>query len=73
LGLNPDDADLITLVRRKITVAGNDGVDVSASRLSALRHQVEPQLRSVLRLEDFSAFDLQRSIDLVVAMDGKVA
>ena len=73
LGLNPDDADLITLVRRKITIAGNDGVDVSASRLSALRHQVEPQLRSVLRLEDFSAFDLQRSIDLVVAMAAKVA
>jgi hypothetical protein len=73
LGLNPDDTDLITLVRRKMTVTGNDCVDVSAGRLSALRHQVEPQLRSVLRLEDFSVFDLQRSIDLVVAMADKVA
>ena len=73
LGLNPDDADLITLVRRKITVTGNDGVDVSPSRLSALRQQVEPQLRSVLRLEEFSAFNLQRSIDLVVAMAAKVS
>lgn len=73
LGLQPDDADLIALVRRKVNVPRNEPVDVSESRLSALRQQVEPQLRSVLRAEDFSAFDLKRAIDLVLMMASKLA
>ena len=72
LGLNPDDADLIRLVRQKMSVTKNDRVDISERRLSALRQQVEPQLESVLRGEDFGVFDLQRSIDLVVAMAVKL-
>jgi hypothetical protein len=72
LGLNPDDADLITLVRQKMSVTRSDRIDVSENRLSALKQQVEPQLRSVLRAEEFAAFDLRRSIDLVVGMAAKI-
>jgi hypothetical protein len=72
LGLNPDDADLIALVRQKMSVTKSDRVDVSESRLSALRQQVEPELRSVLRAEEYAAFDLRRSIDLVVGMATRI-
>jgi len=72
LGLNPDDGDLITLVRQKMSVARSDRIDVSEIRLSALRQQVEPQLRSVLRAEEFAQFDLRRSTDLVIGMAAKI-
>jgi predicted nucleotidyltransferase component of viral defense system len=72
LGLYPDDANLIKLVRQKMSITKTDRIDVSDTRLSALRQQVEPQLRSVLRAEEFAAFDLQRSIDLVVGMAAKI-
>jgi hypothetical protein len=68
LGLDPDDADLITLVRRKMSVGGNDIVNLSDGRLSALRDQVEPQLRAVLREPDFAEFDLDRASNIVAQM-----
>ena len=68
LGLDPRDADLITLVQKKLAVAGNEGIDVSEKRLTALGHQVEPQLRSVLRAADFSGFDLDRAFRVVREM-----
>mgnify|MGYP001601985488 FL=1 len=55
-------------MRQKLAVPGNDPVDVSEQRLAALRQQVEPQLRSVLREEDFSEFDLDRAFDIGVTM-----
>lgn len=68
LGLKPDDAKLVALVRDKVQIPGNDPADVSASRLAALRQQLEPQLRSVLRAEDFRAFDLDRAFGIVARM-----
>ena len=41
LGLQPDDAELIQLVRQKLTVVGNAPVDVSEGRLRELRQQAE--------------------------------
>lgn len=72
LGLKPDDAELIALVCEKVQVSGNDPVDVSASRLSALRQQVEPQLRPVLRTEDFRAFELDRAFGIVAHMANRL-
>jgi predicted nucleotidyltransferase component of viral defense system len=43
LGLRPDDAELIRLVRQKLVVPGNRPVDSTEKRLAALRQQVEPQ------------------------------
>jgi hypothetical protein len=68
LGLRPEEAELIELVRQKIAVPGNDPVDVSESRLAALRRQVDSQLRPVLRAEDFEAFDLARAFRVVTRM-----
>jgi predicted nucleotidyltransferase component of viral defense system len=68
LGLKTDDAELIALVADKVQVPGNDPVNISAKRLSALRQQVEPQLRPVLRTEDFRAFDIDRAFAIVSRM-----
>lgn len=68
LGLRPDDAELIALVRRKLGMPGNKPVDVSDRRLAVLRQQLEPQLRPVLREKDFREFDLERAFGRVRAM-----
>ena len=67
-GLQPESTAFVEQVRQKLAVPGNDPVDVSRERLAALRQQVEPQLRSVLREEDFSEFDLYRAFDIGVTM-----
>lgn len=72
LGLQPEDAELIQLVRQKLAVAGNAPADVSEGRLRALRQQAEPQLRPVLRPRDYAEFDLPRAFRLVADMAAKV-
>lgn len=72
LGLRPDDAELIGLVRQKLAVPDNEPVDISEKRLAALRQQVEPQLRPVLRARDFAEFDLDRAFEMVAALAAKV-
>lgn len=57
--------ELVALVREKLTVAGNDPVDVSPARLAALRPQLESQLKAVLRAKDFAEFDLERAFATV--------
>jgi predicted nucleotidyltransferase component of viral defense system len=72
LQLRPEDEELIALVRQKIAAPGNKPVDVSEKRLAALRQQMEPQLRPVLRSRDFAEFDLDRAFRIVVEMAGAV-
>lgn len=72
LGVRPADADLVGLVKKKLAVPGNDPVDVSEARLAALRLQLEPQLRPVLRAADFAAFDLERAFKTVAGMAAAV-
>jgi predicted nucleotidyltransferase component of viral defense system len=67
-GLNPEDEELVKQVRQKLGIPGNEAVDVSEKRLSALRQQIDPQLRPVLRELDFGEFDLERAFKIVVAM-----
>ena len=59
-----DDA-VLTLVRRKLAVPGNDPVDVSAARLASLRQQLKAELRPVLRDPDVAEFDLNRAFTSV--------
>lgn len=66
LGLQMPAPELVELVRQKLAVPGNDPVDVSPGRLLALRAQLEPQLKAVLRGPDFAEFDLDRSFATVV-------
>jgi len=60
------DAELIGLVQQKLTVLGNDRVDVSANRLAALRQQLNAHLRPVLRERDLAEFDLDRVFAVLV-------
>ncbi|MBE0557890.1 MAG: nucleotidyl transferase AbiEii/AbiGii toxin family protein, partial [Proteobacteria bacterium] len=49
LGLQPKDSELIALVKQKLAVPGNEPVDVSPERLATLRHQLDRELKTVLR------------------------
>lgn len=73
LALAPGAPEMIELIRHKLAVPGNDAVDVSAQRLSALRQQIEPQLKPVLRDVDFSEFDLARVCALVAKVATQIA
>ena len=66
LGLRPTDSEMVKLVREKITVPGNDPVNVSDLRMSSLRGQLTPRLRPVLRQSNFDEFDLDRAISTVL-------
>lgn len=67
-GLNVEDFSLVNQVKQKLAVPGNEPVDVSAEHMAALRQQMEPQLRPVLRERDFAEFDLDRVFKIVVGM-----
>jgi predicted nucleotidyltransferase component of viral defense system len=68
LGLELSDVQLVEMVRQKLAVPGNLPVDVSKERLAALRRQVDARLKTVLRNNEFEAFDLDRAIGLVARM-----
>ena len=73
LGLHPQDAEMVRLVRTKLAVPGNEPVNVSEERLAALRQQLDPQLKSVLREQDFREFDVERAFGVVAAMATRLA
>jgi len=64
---------LIRLIRQKLAVPGNDPVDLSDSRLSDLRVQLEAQLKPVLRTRDFNEFDLDRAVQTATAIVTRVS
>lgn len=68
LGIQPDDSDLIGLVRQKLSIPGNTSIDISQDRLADLERQLNSILKPVLRLSDFEAFDLQRALAIVERM-----
>lgn len=55
----------LELVQKKMSVPGNESVDVSSDRLESLRLQVDAELKPVLRPQDFSKFDLNRAFEEV--------
>lgn len=68
LGLSPADAELRELIRRKLAMPGNPPIDVTDARRAALQLQLDPQLRAVLREQDFGRFDLGAVFRIVVDM-----
>ena len=58
----------VGLGHRKLSVPGNDPVDMSGSRLVELRQQLILQLKPVLRAQDFEAFDLESVFQEVAAV-----
>jgi len=65
LGLQHRNPAMVELIRQKLAVPGNDPVDISETRLAALRRQLDSQLKPVLREKDFSEFDLERAFRIV--------
>ena len=66
--LNLNDARLVEIIREKLAVPDNAPVDVSERRLVAIRRQLEPQLKPVLRPADYTNFDLERALSIVVEL-----
>jgi hypothetical protein len=68
IGVDPQDAELVQLVRAKLAVRDNPPVDVGEERLRQLRAQLDTQLRPVLRPADFDEFSVDQAIEVVVRM-----
>jgi predicted nucleotidyltransferase component of viral defense system len=71
-GLNALQPDLLELISRKLKVPGDGAIDVSDTRLQALRQQLDAQLKPVLRSQDFSRFALDRAFDMVRTVAGEL-
>ncbi|MDN5940762.1 MAG: nucleotidyl transferase AbiEii/AbiGii toxin family protein [Nitrospira sp.] len=63
--IDPTEGPWMQMVERKIMVPGNEPIDVSEERLNALKKQLEPGLKTVLRAKEFEAFDLDRAFSIV--------
>lgn len=64
-GFLPLEKAMMELVRQKLAVPGNEPVDISPERLASLRQQLDTELRTVLRGNDFREFDLKRAFRIV--------
>jgi predicted nucleotidyltransferase component of viral defense system len=67
------DPVLVSLVRRKLAVPGNEPIDVSTTRLGDLRSQVDAELKPTLRPQDFADFDLDRAFATVASVAAALA
>ncbi len=47
---------------------GNEPVDVTNTGMDALRHQLDAQLKPVLREPDLADFDLNRAVEAVIKL-----
>lgn len=66
--LDPQDPDLLGMVREKLMVPGNPPIDVSSERKRELERQLEGKLKPVLRPADFVQFNLEEAFELVSAI-----
>jgi predicted nucleotidyltransferase component of viral defense system len=65
-GLNIRDPELLSMVKAKIDVPGNEPLDLSQERKQELNRQLEGQLRPVLRRSDFEDFNLNEAFELIL-------
>lgn len=68
LELKAADPRLTVMVQQKLSIPGNESVNVTAQRLAELRGQLDSRLKPVLRPADFAAFSLDRAFALVSDM-----
>ena len=64
-GFLPLETAMTELVRQKLSVPGNEPVDISPERMATLRQQLDTELKTVLREKDFREFDLERAFRIV--------
>lgn len=62
------DAGLLDYARRKIAIPGTNAIDVTASRIEAMRLQLKTELQSVLRKDDYEAFDFDHAVVQIVSL-----
>lgn len=72
MGLDLSKKDFLDLVMRKLTVPGNDPVNITSARKEVLRRQLETELKPILREKDFQRFDLDRAFNLVTQIGSNV-
>jgi predicted nucleotidyltransferase component of viral defense system len=72
MGLNLSKKDFLDLVTRKLTVPGNDPVNITSARKEVLRRQLETELKPILREKDFQRFDLDRAFNLVTQIGSRL-
>ena len=65
LGIKLNNRQFLELVMNKLSVPGNDPIDLSPSRREILHEQIDTQLNAVLRRQDFERFDLDQAFDLI--------
>lgn len=70
--IDPADHDLLALLKRKLSIPGNEPIDMSPGKLQQLRDQLETQLRPVLRNQDFTEFDLDSAFNRVSDIAGRL-
>ena len=62
------DAGLLDYARRKIAIPGTNAIDVTASRVEAMRLQLKTELQPVLRQDDYDAFDFDKAVVQIVGL-----
>jgi len=72
MGFNVSKKDFLDLVMRKLTVPGNDPVNITSARKEVLRRQLETELKPILREKDFQRFDLDRAFNLVTQIGSRL-
>lgn len=73
LNFTPSRKNFLALISKKLAIPGNDPVDISENRLTAIRQQLVTQLKPVLRAHDFIEFDLESSFRVVVDVAAKLS
>jgi hypothetical protein len=68
LGIKPEAPELVELVRQKIAIPGNNEINTSTARLTALENQLNTRLKPLLRQDDFTRFDLDRAKRSVIRL-----
>jgi predicted nucleotidyltransferase component of viral defense system len=72
MGLDLSEKDFLDLAVRKLTVPGNDPVNITPARQEMLRRQLETELKPILREKDFQRFDLDRAFGLVAQIGSRL-
>ena len=63
-----NDAGLLDYARRKIAIPGTNAIDITASRVEAMRLQLKTELQPVLRQDDYDAFDFDQAVVQIVGL-----
>jgi predicted nucleotidyltransferase component of viral defense system len=67
-----NEEQFLQFVKKKLTLPGNDPLNITLSRKEMLKRQMETELKPILREKDFQQFDLDRAFNLVAEIASKL-